>query len=93
MPIAEGLHVPLRERNGFLLAAGYAPIYPENALERPEMTSIENALRRVLHQHEPFSAVVIDRYRNVILTNEAAPRFFGNSSTWSCALNPATYRI
>jgi transcriptional regulator with XRE-family HTH domain len=77
MHLAEGLHVPLRERNGFLLAAGYAPIYPESPLDGPEMESIVNALRRVLYQHEPFPAVVMDRYWNVLMTNDAAPRFFG----------------
>lgn len=78
MDIAEGLDVPLRERNGFLLAAGYAPIYTDNALDAPEMESIVNALERVLRQHEPFPAVVMDRYWNVVMANEAAPTFFGN---------------
>lgn len=77
MDIAEGLDVPLRERNGFLLAAGYAPIYTDNALDAPEMESIVNALERVLRQHEPFPAVVMDRYWNVVMANEAAPTFFG----------------
>ena len=31
--IAEGLDIPLRERNALLLAAGYAPIYAESELE------------------------------------------------------------
>ena len=32
----------------------------------------------MLRQHEPFPAMVMDRYWNVLLTNEAAPRFFGS---------------
>jgi hypothetical protein len=36
------------------------------------------ALSRILRQHEPFPAVVMDRYWNVLLTNEAAPRFFNS---------------
>jgi hypothetical protein len=71
------LDVPLRERNVLLLAAGYAPVYPEGALDAPEMQSTLNALRRVLRQHEPFMAVVMDRYWNVIMANDAAPDFFG----------------
>ena len=31
--LAEALDVPLRERNALLVAAGYAPMYPEGALE------------------------------------------------------------
>jgi hypothetical protein len=30
----------------------------------------------MLRQHEPFPAVVMDRYWNVLMANEAAPRFF-----------------
>lgn len=40
------------------------------------MKSISNALDRMLRQHEPFPAVVMDRYRNVWTANEAAQRFF-----------------
>ena len=77
LDIATALDVPLRERNVLLLAAGYAPIYAENPLDAPQMQSIMNALQRVLRQHEPFPAVVLDRYWNVIMTNQAAPAFFG----------------
>ena len=75
--IAEGLDIPLRERNALLLAAGYAPIYAESELDPPEMERIATVLKRVLRQHEPFPAVVMDRYWNVVMTNDAAPRFFG----------------
>ena len=34
--------------------------------------------RQVLKQQEPHSALVLDRYWNVIRTNEAALRFFGS---------------
>ena len=39
---------------------------------------VTEALKRLLRQHEPFPAVVMDRYWNVVLTNAAAPRFFGS---------------
>lgn len=76
LDIAEALDVPLRERNTLLLAAGYAPIYSESAWDAPEMQSITAALRRMLRQNEPFPALVMDRYWNVLMSNEAAPRFF-----------------
>ena len=41
------------------------------------MASVEAALRRMLRQHEPFPAVVLDRHWDVVLANDAAPRFFG----------------
>jgi transcriptional regulator with XRE-family HTH domain len=78
LDLAEALDVPLRERNTLLLAAGYAPIFAEGAWDEPEMSCVSNALKRLLHQHEPFPAFVMDRYWNVLMTNEAAPRFFGH---------------
>jgi transcriptional regulator with XRE-family HTH domain len=75
--LAQALDVPLRERNVLLLAAGYAPIYSEGAWDAEEMRGVTRALDRVLRQHEPFPAVVMDRHWNVLMTNQAAPRFFG----------------
>jgi transcriptional regulator with XRE-family HTH domain len=77
LDIADALDIPLHERNVLLLAAGYAPVYSEAAWDAPEMRSITSALKRMLRQHEPFPALVMDRYWNVLMTNEAAPRFFG----------------
>ena len=75
--LAQALDVPLRERNALLVAAGYAPLYAEDALDAPAMASVTKALARMLRQHEPFPAVVMDRYWTVQLANDAAPRFFG----------------
>ena len=77
LDLAQALEVPLRERNALLLAAGYAPIYADTALDEPAMKAVNNALRRMLRQHEPFPAIVMDRYWNVTLTNDATQRFFG----------------
>jgi transcriptional regulator with XRE-family HTH domain len=74
--IAQALEVPLRERNALLLAAGYAPLYSDAAWNSDEMKSLNRALERMLAQHEPYPAIVMDRYWNVLLANGAAPRFF-----------------
>jgi transcriptional regulator with XRE-family HTH domain len=76
LDLAQALDVPLRERNELLLAAGYAASYSDPALDAPAMTSINRALQRMLRQHEPFPALVMDRYWNVLMTNEAAPQLF-----------------
>jgi hypothetical protein len=76
LDIAQALDIPFRDRNTLFLSAGYAPTYSEAAWNAPEMQSITKALERVLRQHEPFPAVVMDRYWNVHLRNDAAPRFF-----------------
>jgi transcriptional regulator with XRE-family HTH domain len=76
--VSETLDIPLRERNVLLLASGYAPVYTERTWEAPEMAAVTKAIDRVLKQQEPHPALVLDRYWNVIRTNEAAPRFFGS---------------
>ena len=78
LDVAQALDIPLRERNVLLLAAGYAPIYAEGAWDGDQMQSVNQALRRMLQQHEPFPAVVMDRYWNVLMPNEALPRFFNH---------------
>lgn len=74
--LAQTLDVPMRERNALLLAAGYAPVYSEAPWNAQEMQQVIRALERVVRQHEPFPAIVMDRHWNVLMTNDAAPRFF-----------------
>jgi transcriptional regulator with XRE-family HTH domain len=69
--LAEELEVPLRERNGMLLAAGYAPVYPERPLDAAEMSPVREALDRFLRAHEPYPAVVVDRHHNLVAANES----------------------
>lgn len=74
--IAEALDVPLRERNVLLQAAGYAALYSESQLGANEMQGLRKALERMLRQHAPFPAIVMDRYWDVLMANDDAPRFF-----------------
>lgn len=43
-----------------------------------QMTIVMRAIDRMLEQHEPYPALVLDQWWNVIRTNDAAPRFFGS---------------
>ncbi|MFC3651074.1 helix-turn-helix domain-containing protein [Dyella humi] len=74
--LAEALDVPFRDRNELLMAAGFAPVYKEDAWNAEEMRSVTRALERILLHHEPFPAVVMDRYWNVFMRNASAARFF-----------------
>ncbi len=67
--LAEQLDVPLRERNGLLVAAGYAPVYAETALDAPLMAAVRAAVRQVLTGHEPYPAVVVDRRWTLVDAN------------------------
>lgn len=69
--LAQELQVPLRERNGLLLAAGFAPQYPERPLDAPEMATVRQALDHFLRAHEPYPALVINRQHDVLASNDA----------------------
>jgi transcriptional regulator with XRE-family HTH domain len=79
--LTEHLDVPLRERNTLLLAGGYAPAYPQHGLDAPELGNVRAALRQVLAGHEPYPAVLVDRWWDMqdanwgaaVLTEGCAP--------------------
>jgi transcriptional regulator with XRE-family HTH domain len=78
MIIADALDIPYRDRNSLLLAAGYAPMYHDCGWDSQQLHSVSAALGRMLRQHEPYPAIVLDRYWNVLQTNTAAPHFFNS---------------
>jgi transcriptional regulator with XRE-family HTH domain len=73
--LSEQLDVPLRDRNQLLLAAGFAPAYAERAIDAPEMTPVRAALDRVLKGHEPYPAVVVDRWWDLAAANAGIALF------------------
>lgn len=70
--LCERLAIPLRERNTLLVAAGYAPMYRERALDDPALAAARQAVELVLKGHEPCPAIALDRCWNVVATNRAA---------------------
>ena len=64
--LAGHLALPLRERNRLLLAAGYAPVFDETELDSPRLSAVRDAVRHVLRGHEPYPALVVDRYWDVV---------------------------
>ncbi|HEX7132981.1 MAG TPA: helix-turn-helix transcriptional regulator, partial [Iamia sp.] len=75
--LARALEVPLRERNELLLAAGFAPLYSAEPLGSAALARVDWALSRMLDQHEPFPAVVMDRGWNLQRANAGAGVLFG----------------
>jgi transcriptional regulator with XRE-family HTH domain len=70
--LATALDVPLRPANEMMLAAGYAPVWSETALDAQALAPIRHALDYMLTQQEPFPAVVADRRWNVLQANKGA---------------------
>ncbi len=73
--LAEHLQVPLRDRNALLLAGGYAPAFPERGLAEPELKAVQAALKRVLAGHEPYPAVVVNRWWELVDANSGITLF------------------
>lgn len=78
--LAEHLEMPLRERNALLLAGGFAPVYPESPLDAPQLSAVQAAVRQVLTAHEPYPAVVVDRYWNVVDGNHSLGLFLDGAA-------------
>ena len=67
--LTESLGLPLRDRNELLLLAGYAPAYPQTALDSPGLAPVLAALTHILDAHLPYPAIVIDRYGQIVAAN------------------------
>ena len=77
LQLSETLDVPLRERNAWLMAAGFAPQFRLRPLDDPQMAQVLNAVRIMLAAHEPYPAAAFDRDWNVTLSNGAFDRMIG----------------
>ncbi|MEV5797964.1 helix-turn-helix domain-containing protein [Streptomyces collinus] len=67
--LAEHLDVPVRERNALLVAAGYAPRYPETPLDDPALDALRDGVERLIQGYEPYPALVVDAGYTVVAAN------------------------
>ena len=79
LKLADALDLPLRARNDVLLAAGFAPFYPERRLSSAGMELPCRMLGRMLAHHEPYPAMVLDAGWNLVMHNRAAGRLIERS--------------
>ncbi|MES2530429.1 MAG: helix-turn-helix transcriptional regulator [Pseudomonadota bacterium] len=78
--LAERLEVPLRERNALLVAAGYAPMYRQRALDDPALAAARQAVELVLKGHSPYPALAVDRHWNLVAANAVVPLLLEGAS-------------
>jgi transcriptional regulator with XRE-family HTH domain len=78
--LAGALEIPLRERNRILVAAGYAPVYSEKSLDDPSLSAARRAVELVLRGHEPYPALAVDRWWQMVAANEIVPLLLGDVS-------------
>lgn len=74
LQLSESLELPLRVRNRLLVAAGFAPVFPQRSLDSEDMAPVRQALQRLLAHHEPYPALVMDSGWNILMTNAALDR-------------------
>lgn len=72
--LLDALDAPLPERNAALLAAGYAPRFPQRQLGDADMAPIRDALTRLLEAHDPAPAFVLDDAWNLLQANRGTAR-------------------
>ena len=73
--LTHAMDVPLRDRNGLLNAAGFAPAYRESAIDAPFVEQAEEALERILDKQDPYPAIVLDADWNLVRQNRGAAAF------------------
>jgi transcriptional regulator with XRE-family HTH domain len=78
--LADQLDIPLRDRNALLVAAGFAPVYPQRSLDDSALRAAREAVELLLAGHEPYPAIAIDRHWTLVASNRAiAPLLVGIS--------------
>jgi hypothetical protein len=63
------LKLPLRHRNTFLMAAGYASEFGEAFFDGQKMEIVRQALHRMIEQHAPYPAFVINTGYTILMKN------------------------
>jgi transcriptional regulator with XRE-family HTH domain len=91
--LTESLGLPLRERNDLLLKAGYAPAYPEQALDSAELAPVMDALGHILSGHLPYPAIVVDRFGDIVAANAALAVLFDGCADWLLVPPVNAYRV
>jgi transcriptional regulator with XRE-family HTH domain len=80
--LAETLGLSLRERNDLLMAAGYAPVFPESSLDDEALRPVREALVRVLEGHMPYPAVAVRPYGEIVAANDAVEVLMEGAAPW-----------
>lgn len=71
--LCDELDVPLRERNAFYLAAGFAPVHPERAFA--DLGAARDAVEAILSGHEPNPALAVNVRWEMLAANRAMEMF------------------
>jgi transcriptional regulator with XRE-family HTH domain len=69
--LAESMELTLRERNDLLVAAGFAPAFPESPLDDEALAPVRHALDTILDGHLPYPAIIVRPHGILVSANRA----------------------
>ncbi len=69
--LSEAMELTLRERNALLVAAGFAPAFPESPLDDETLRPVRKALDTILEGHLPYPAIVVRPHGILVSANRA----------------------
>ncbi|WP_420390791.1 helix-turn-helix domain-containing protein [Marinobacter sp.] len=72
LKLAGTLEVPLRERNEMLMAAGLPAAYFEEDYDSKELAIYRKAIHELITNHQPYPALVLNRWGDVVDGNATA---------------------
>jgi len=72
LKIGEFLFLPKREINRGFHATGYAPAYRELPTEHEDLKPVFRAIEKMLKDHMPYPAIVLNQNWDVVKTNSSA---------------------
>ncbi|MBO9464745.1 helix-turn-helix domain-containing protein [Tropicibacter sp. R15_0] len=75
--LTDCLNIPRPARNHMLVAAGFAPAYPEIKRDAEMLAPFSQAIDRMLEKHAPYPASVMDREWCILQMNAPAQLLFG----------------
>jgi transcriptional regulator with XRE-family HTH domain len=74
--LGEALDLSLRERNELLVAAGFAPAFPESPLDDDSLRPVRRALDTILDGHLPYPAMIARPHGVLVTANRAFDLFY-----------------
>lgn len=89
--LSAALHVPLRDRNLLLRAAGFADAYAVHGITSSEMSTIHGAVIRLMTAHDPNPSFAIDRSWDIVDMNASAQSLVRRLV--DCSASPAEARL
>ena len=78
--LSEALELPLRSRNALMIAAGFAPAFPERSFNDAASAGVREAVQRILDCHMPFPALAVDRHWHLVASNAAVMALIAGAS-------------